>query len=117
MCLAAGSGPCFLYGCFSSISNIQYYHRDRTTIIKATVRIMRQLYDDGHSTPLGEGPGVKLLFTLQQLINMLQIVEGIVEEEAQFGNDAQLFAHSASQFKAHGLLIGRDILQCFGTFL
>ena len=41
---------------------------------------------------------------------MLDIVERVVNEEAQLGYDAQLVAHACSQLVAYGLFTGVDVL-------
>lgn len=48
---------------------------------------------------------------------MLDIVETVVDKELQFGDDAQLVAHSDSQFVAHLLLVLIDVLHQFLSLL
>ena len=51
------------------------------------------------------------ILLLQELVDAVQIVEGVVDEEAKFGDDAQLVVYTLSQFVADGLLVGIDVLQ------
>lgn len=51
------------------------------------------------------------ILLLQELVNAVQIVEGVVDEEAKFGDDAQLVVYTLPQFVADGLLVGIDVLQ------
>ena len=46
---------------------------------------------------------------LKQFVNVFDIIERIVDEEFQFGNDAQLMAHALTQFEAHRLHVGVDV--------
>ena len=48
---------------------------------------------------------------------MVQIVEAIIDEKPQLGNDAQLVAHSCAQLVTYGLLVCHDILQQFLTLV
>ena len=41
---------------------------------------------------------------------MLGIVQRVIDKELQLGYDAQLVAHARSQFVAHLLLVGRDVI-------
>lgn len=49
------------------------------------------------------------LIFCQQAVDALQIVERIVDEEAQLRNDAQLIVHPAAQLVAYRLLIGMGV--------
>ena len=49
------------------------------------------------------------ILLLQELVDAVQIVEGVVDEEAKFGDDAQLVVYTLPQFVADGLLVGIDI--------
>ena len=49
----------------------------------------------------------------QQLVDVLDIVQRVVYEEAQFWNDAQLLAQTLAKVESHGLHVGIDILQQF----
>ena len=51
------------------------------------------------------------ILLLQELVDAVQIVEGVVDEEAKFGDDAQLVVYTLPQFVADGLLVGIDVLQ------
>ena len=52
-------------------------------------------------------------FAFQQLVDVLDIVQGIVDEEAQFWYDAQLFSQTLAQIETHGLHVGIDVFQQF----
>lgn len=53
---------------------------------------------------------------LEQFIDVFDIIKRIVDEEFQFGDDAQLMAHALTQFEAHRLHIGVDISHDFIAF-
>ena len=61
-----------------------------------------------------EGGGV--LF-LEELIDVLNVIERVVDEEAQLGDDAQLVAHPCTQFVTDGLFVLLDILHQLLTSL
>ena len=42
---------------------------------------------------------------------MVEIVQRVVNEKLQLGNDAQLVAHAFAEFKAQGAGVGVDVLQ------
>ena len=44
---------------------------------------------------------------------MFQVVEGVVDEELEFGYDAQLVAHTGAQFVANLTGVGVDVIQNF----
>ena len=46
---------------------------------------------------------------LEQFVDVFDIIERIVDEEFQFGDDAQLMAHALTQFEAHRLYVGVDV--------
>ena len=48
---------------------------------------------------------------LQQFVDVVDVVEAVVDEEAQLGDDAQLVVHASSQFVPDALFVGCDILQ------
>ena len=48
---------------------------------------------------------------------MLQVIQTVVQEEAELWNDAQLVSHLSAQVEADGLLVGIDILQNLLTLL
>ena len=41
---------------------------------------------------------------------MFDVVEAVVDEELEFGDDAQLLAHSCAKVEANLLLVGIDVL-------
>ena len=45
---------------------------------------------------------------LQQLVDVVDIVERVVEEEAQLGDDAQLVAHTLAEVIAYRGLVAGD---------
>ena len=44
---------------------------------------------------------------------MLHVVEAVVDEELEFGDDAQLFADTCAKLVAHLSLVGVDVLHDF----
>ena len=54
---------------------------------------------------------------LQQFVNVVNVVERIVDEEFQFGDDAQLIAQATAQLVAQFAHIAVDILQYLGRAL
>lgn len=53
---------------------------------------------------------------LEQFIDVFDIIKRIVDEEFQFGDDAQLMAHALTQFEAHRLYVGVDVGHDFIAF-
>lgn len=56
-----------------------------------------------------EGP----LSLFQQFVDSFQIVQRVVHEELQFGDDAQLMTHTGAQLEAYGLHVPIDVLDDF----
>ena len=54
---------------------------------------------------------------LQQLVDVVDIVERVVEEEAQLGDDAQLVAHTLSEVVANGGLVAGHGIDNLFAFL
>ena len=52
---------------------------------------------------------------LEQFVDVFDIIERIVDEEFQFGDDAQLMAHALTQLEAHRLYVGVDVGHDFFT--
>ena len=59
----------------------------------------------------------KFILLLEQLVDALQVVQAIIQEETQLWDDAQLVSYFLAQVVANGLLVRRDVLQDFLTFL
>ena len=51
----------------------------------------------------------KQMLLLQQFVDVLDIVKRVVDEEAQFGNDAHLVSDACSKFVADGLFVRVDV--------
>ena len=64
--------------------------------------------EGGRNPPLGRVLGGPLL--LQQLVNPLQIVKGVIDEEAKFWDDAQLITDTGAEFVTYLLLICLNVL-------
>ena len=47
---------------------------------------------------------------MEQLIYVFDVIQRIVHEEFQFGNDAKLFAYACAEFVAYLSLVGVDVL-------
>ena len=52
-----------------------------------------------------------LCLFLEQLVDALNIIERVVHEEAQFGDDTQLVAYACAKLVADGLLVGCDVAE------
>lgn len=52
---------------------------------------------------------------LQEFVDVLEIVHGIVDEEAQFGYDAQLEAYALAEFVAYACVLLVDGIEDFGS--
>ena len=48
---------------------------------------------------------------------MLQVIQTVVQEEAELWNDTQLVSHLSAQVEADGLLVGIDVFQNLLTLL
>ena len=57
------------------------------------------------------------LLLFQEFVDMLQIVQTIIQEEAELRNDTQLVSHLSTQVETDRLLVGIDILQYLLTLL
>ena len=48
---------------------------------------------------------------------MVDVIKAVVNEETQFGDDAQLVTHALSQLIAYAFLVTGDVLQQLLAFL
>ena len=53
----------------------------------------------------------------EEFVDVFDIVERVVYEELEFGNDAQLMAHAVAQFEAHLLCVVVDVGDDFSAAL
>ena len=58
---------------------------------------------------------VVVLF-LQQFVDVLDVIQAVIDEETQFGNNTQLIAYACTQVVANGFLVCSDVLDDFLRF-
>lgn len=61
--------------------------------------------------------GLFRLLAAEKAVDVFDVVERVVKEEAQFGNDAQLVAQSCAELVSDSFLVLSDVFQDFFTFL
>ena len=82
------------------------HHRNHGDDVDGVGGLLREEVAAGYI----EGKGHLLL---QEFVNMVDVVEGVVDEEAQFGDDAHLVADARAQLVADGLHVRVDVLDDF----
>ena len=50
---------------------------------------------------------------VEQAVDVVEVVEGVVDEELQLGYDAELVAHACAEFVAHLPGVGVDVVEYF----
>ena len=84
-------------------------HRNGRDVIDGVMTLLREEVTQGEAV----GKVHDLLF--QEFVDVFNIVERVVYEELQLGNDTQLVAHAVTEFEAHLLHVVVDVGNNFST--